>query len=100
MRGIDPSTTPGFGRHKAAARKAQQKLAPRLAELQERLFAEGRKGGAAAPRGRQSAPMSLLTYRLTLVGGTMEFLLARNAVEAYETGERIWGNVQFVQRAR
>jgi PPK2 family polyphosphate:nucleotide phosphotransferase len=45
LRGIDPSTTPGFGQHKVAARKAQQKLAPRLAELQERLFAEGRTGG-------------------------------------------------------
>jgi hypothetical protein len=43
--------------------------------------------------------MSFLTYRLTLVGGTVEFLLARSAVEAFETGERIWGNVQFVQPA-
>jgi hypothetical protein len=44
--------------------------------------------------------MSFLTYRLTLLGGTVEFLLARNAVEAYETGERLWGNGQYVQRAR
>ena len=43
--------------------------------------------------------MSFLTYRLTLVGGTVEFLLARSAAEAFETGERIWGNVQFVQPA-
>ena len=43
--------------------------------------------------------MSFLTYRLTLIGGTVEFLLARSVVEAFETGERIWGNVQFVQPA-
>ena len=30
---------------KAAARKAQEKLAPRLGDLQEQLFAEGRTGG-------------------------------------------------------
>jgi hypothetical protein len=44
--------------------------------------------------------MSFVTYRLTLVGGIVEFLLARSPAEAYETGERLWGNVQFVQRAR
>lgn len=40
------------------------------------------------------------TYRLTFFGGTVRFLLARNPKEAYETGERLWGNVQFVQRGR
>ena len=44
--------------------------------------------------------MTFVTYRLTLVGGTVEFLLARNPTDAYETGERIWGNVQYVQIAR
>ena len=44
--------------------------------------------------------MTFVTYRLTLVGGTVEFLLARSPEEAYETGERLWGNVQFVRRAR
>ncbi len=45
LRRIDPGATPRFKGGKAAARKATEKLAPRLAELQERLFAEGRKGG-------------------------------------------------------
>ena len=45
LRAIDPATTPRFRADKAAARRAQGKLAPRLAELQERLFAEGRRGG-------------------------------------------------------
>ena len=45
LRRIDPGATPRFKGGKAAARKAQEKLAPRLADLQERLFAEGRKGG-------------------------------------------------------
>jgi hypothetical protein len=44
--------------------------------------------------------MASVTYRLTLIGGIVEFLLARNPKEAFETGERLWGNVQFVQRAR
>jgi hypothetical protein len=44
--------------------------------------------------------MSFVTYRLTLVGGMVEFLLARNPVEAFETGERLWGTVQHVQLAR
>ena len=44
--------------------------------------------------------MTFVTYRLTLVGGMVEFLLARTPTEAFETGERLWGNVQFVQLAR
>lgn len=44
--------------------------------------------------------MSFVTYRLTLLGGIVEFLLARSPTEAFETGERLWGNVQYVQRAR
>jgi PPK2 family polyphosphate:nucleotide phosphotransferase len=45
LRRIDPRATPGFSGGKAAARKAQDKLAQRLADLQEQLFAEGRTGG-------------------------------------------------------
>jgi hypothetical protein len=44
--------------------------------------------------------MTFVTYRLTLIGGTVEFLLARTPKEAFETGERLWGHVQFVQKAR
>jgi hypothetical protein len=55
---------------------------------------------AAACHGGQSCDMFFVTYRLTLVGGIVEFLLARNPAEAFETGQRLWGNVQFVQRAR
>ena len=40
------------------------------------------------------------SYRLTLFGGTVKFLLARNPKDAFETGDRLWGNVQFVQLAR
>ena len=44
--------------------------------------------------------MTFRTYRLTLIGGAVEFLLARNPAEAVKTGERLWGQVQFVQDAR
>jgi len=44
--------------------------------------------------------MLSITYRLTLLGGKVEFLLARNPKEAYETGQRLWGNVQFVRTAQ
>ena len=45
LRRIDPGATPRFKGGRAAARKATEKVSPRLAHLQERLFAEGRKGG-------------------------------------------------------
>ena len=45
LRRIDPGATPGFKGDKAAARKAMERLRPRLDELQEQLFADGRKGG-------------------------------------------------------
>jgi PPK2 family polyphosphate:nucleotide phosphotransferase len=45
LRTIDPGGKPGFDGGKAAGKKAQAALAPRLAELQEQLFAEGRSGG-------------------------------------------------------
>ncbi|MGZ4609892.1 MAG: PPK2 family polyphosphate kinase [Actinomycetes bacterium] len=42
---IDTKATPGFKGSKKDAAKALDLLGPRLAELQERLFAEGRSGG-------------------------------------------------------
>jgi PPK2 family polyphosphate:nucleotide phosphotransferase len=46
LRTIDAGGKPGFDGGKAAGKKAQAQLAPRLAELQEQLFAEGRTGGS------------------------------------------------------
>ena len=45
LRTIDPGATPQFEGGKTDGKKAQAKLAPRLAELQEHLYAEGRTGG-------------------------------------------------------
>ncbi len=42
---MHPRSTPGFTGSKADAKAALEDLAPRLADLQERLFAQGRKGG-------------------------------------------------------
>jgi PPK2 family polyphosphate:nucleotide phosphotransferase len=42
---IDTAATPGFDGGKDAGKAALADLGPRLAELQERLFAEGRTGG-------------------------------------------------------
>jgi PPK2 family polyphosphate:nucleotide phosphotransferase len=42
---IDPRSTPGFTGDKEVAKAAQEDHAPELADLQERLFAEGRSGG-------------------------------------------------------
>jgi hypothetical protein len=41
--------------------------------------------------------MASRTYRITLDGGRVTFLLARSLAEAYRTGERLWGPVQYVQ---
>jgi PPK2 family polyphosphate:nucleotide phosphotransferase len=46
LHSVDARSTPAAnGRGKAAGAKLQDKLAPRLAELQEMLYAEGRTGG-------------------------------------------------------
>jgi PPK2 family polyphosphate:nucleotide phosphotransferase len=45
LRAIDTRSTPGFDGGKKSGAKALAKLAPRLAELQEQLFAEARTGG-------------------------------------------------------
>jgi len=42
---IDTAATPGFSGNKRDGVQQQASLAPRLAELQERLYAEGRGGG-------------------------------------------------------
>jgi PPK2 family polyphosphate:nucleotide phosphotransferase len=43
---IDTRATPGFGGSKARGKAALEQLSPRLADLQERLYAEGHTGGA------------------------------------------------------
>ena len=43
---VDSRSTPGFTGTKSEAKAAQEEHAPALADLQERLFAEGRSGGA------------------------------------------------------
>lgn len=42
---VDSASSPGIKGGKSAAREAQAELAPRLADLQERLYANGRSGG-------------------------------------------------------
>ncbi len=42
---IDPRSTPGFSGGKSSGKAAMADIAPQLADLQERLFAEGRAGG-------------------------------------------------------
>src|SRR5690349_12653286 len=42
--GIDPRSTPGFSGDKADAEKALPELAPRMADLQEKLYAAGYTG--------------------------------------------------------
>ena len=45
LAGVDTRSTPGFSADKADGKAALDLLGPRLADLQERLFAEGRTGG-------------------------------------------------------
>jgi PPK2 family polyphosphate:nucleotide phosphotransferase len=45
LREVAARATPGIGGGKEQALKQQAKLAPRLADLQEKLYAEGRSGG-------------------------------------------------------
>jgi PPK2 family polyphosphate:nucleotide phosphotransferase len=45
LQAVDTRATPGFGGGKSDGKKALELLGPRLADLQERLFAEGRTGG-------------------------------------------------------
>jgi PPK2 family polyphosphate:nucleotide phosphotransferase len=45
---LDAAATPGFSGNKSAARAELADLAPRLADLQEQLYAEGQTGGERA----------------------------------------------------
>jgi len=45
LSGLDPRATPGFDGDKAAAKAELAALGPRLSDLQERLHAEGARGG-------------------------------------------------------
>ena len=45
LAGVDTRSTPGFSGDNADGKAALELLGPRLADLQERLFAEGRTGG-------------------------------------------------------
>jgi PPK2 family polyphosphate:nucleotide phosphotransferase len=45
LHALETRATPGIRGGRKAAQRAQEKLAPRLAELQEKLYAEGRTGG-------------------------------------------------------
>lgn len=44
--------------------------------------------------------MAFRTYRVTLDCGRVTFLLARTPAEALRTGERLWGEVRYVQASR
>jgi PPK2 family polyphosphate:nucleotide phosphotransferase len=71
LRRIDPGATPRFKGGKTAARKAMDKSAPRLADLQERLFAEGRTGG------RRSVLLVLQGLDTSGKGGTVRHVLGQ-----------------------
>ena len=45
---LDTRATPGFDGDKAAGKAELAALGPRLSDLQERLYAEGVRGGAPA----------------------------------------------------
>ena len=66
---IDPSATPGFDGDKAAAKAALPVLGARLADLQERLFANGRK------RRRRRVLLVLQGMDTSGKGGTVEHVV-------------------------
>ncbi|HEY3005616.1 MAG TPA: polyphosphate kinase 2 family protein [Kribbellaceae bacterium] len=45
LSGYDPSATPGFSGGKTEGKEALEALGPEVSDCQERLYAEGRKGG-------------------------------------------------------
>jgi PPK2 family polyphosphate:nucleotide phosphotransferase len=71
LRAIDPAATPLFKGGKAAARKEQAGLAARLDELQEQLYAEGRKGG------RRSILLVLQGLDTSGKGGTVRHVVGQ-----------------------
>jgi PPK2 family polyphosphate:nucleotide phosphotransferase len=68
---IDTAATPGFDGGKKAGAKALALLGPRLADLQERLFAEGRTGG------RRSLLLVLQGMDTSGKGGTMRHVVGQ-----------------------
>jgi PPK2 family polyphosphate:nucleotide phosphotransferase len=71
LRSIDPRSTPGFTGGKTKARRDQARLADRLAELQEMLFAEGRTGG------RRSLLLVLQGMDTSGKGGTVRHVVGQ-----------------------
>jgi PPK2 family polyphosphate:nucleotide phosphotransferase len=68
---IDTAATPGFDEGKKAGAKALATLGPRLADLQERLFAEGRTGG------RRSLLLVLQGMDTSGKGGTVRHVVGQ-----------------------
>jgi PPK2 family polyphosphate:nucleotide phosphotransferase len=68
---FDTAATPGFDGGKKAGVKALALLGPRLADLQERLFAEGRTGG------RRSLLLVLQGMDTSGKGGTMRHVVGQ-----------------------
>jgi PPK2 family polyphosphate:nucleotide phosphotransferase len=68
---IDTAATPGFDGGKKAGAKALTTLGPRLADLQERLFAEGRTGG------RRSLLLVLQGMDTSGKGGTVRHVVGQ-----------------------
>ena len=66
---LDTRATPGFDGDKAAGTAALDLLGPRLADLQERLFAEGRSGG------RRSVLLVLQGLDTSGKGGTLRHVV-------------------------
>ncbi|MCA1696838.1 MAG: polyphosphate kinase 2 family protein, partial [Actinobacteria bacterium] len=72
---IATGATPGFtGSDKADGKAAMRRLAPRLADLQEQLYAEGHPEGDAA--GRRSLLLVLQGMDTAGKGGTVEHVLS------------------------
>jgi PPK2 family polyphosphate:nucleotide phosphotransferase len=68
---IDTAATPGFDAGKKAGAKALATLGPRLADLQERLYAEGRTGG------RRSLLLVLQGMDTSGKGGTVRHVVGQ-----------------------
>ena len=68
LRALPSDATPGFDGEKAAGRKALERLGPDLADLQERLFAEGVAGNGR----RRSLLLVLQGMDTSGKGGTLE----------------------------
>jgi PPK2 family polyphosphate:nucleotide phosphotransferase len=78
LRSIDTGSTPAFRNGKASARKEQGRLADRLSELQEQLFAEGRTGG------RRSLLLVLQGLDTAGKGGTIRHVVGQMDPQAVQ----------------